>query len=62
MSIVKSNKTQDSRIFAVIPMKLKNKLILSAKKSGRTLTAELIARISHSLNEQEYIERMPDFS
>ena len=61
MPPVKRNKKHDSRIFAVIPLKLKNALMSSAKKSGRTLTTELIARIAHSLGEQEYIERMPDF-
>lgn len=58
--MIKRNKNNESRIFAVIPTKLKIKLINSAKKSGRTLTTELIARIAHSLNKQEYIERMPD--
>lgn len=60
MAPVKRNKNQESRIFAVVPMKLKNRLINSAKKSGRSLTTELIARIAHSLSEQECIERMPD--
>lgn len=58
----KQNKPQDSRIFAVIPLKLKTKLVISAKKSGRTLTTELIARISHSLTVQEFIEKMPEFN
>ena len=62
MSSLKRNKTKASRIFAVIPTVLKSQLVSSAKKSGRTLTTELIARLSHSLVEQEYIEKMPDYS
>lgn len=49
------------RLFARMPHKLKKMLSVSAKKSGRSLTAELVIRLSHSLNENEFIEKMHNF-
>lgn len=64
MAVLKGNKNNrnDARIFARMSVMLKNKLLSSAKKSGRSLSGELVVRIAHSLSENEYIERIPDFS
>ena len=58
----KKSEKNEVRLFARMPHKLKKMLSVSAKKSGRSLTAELVIRLSHSLNENKFIEKMPNFS
>ncbi|PIR10242.1 MAG: hypothetical protein COV52_09795 [Gammaproteobacteria bacterium CG11_big_fil_rev_8_21_14_0_20_46_22] len=61
-SLINSNlESRDSRIFARVPKALKKKLQTSSKKSGRNLTAELIVRLAHSLEEHEFIECIPEW-
>ena len=48
-------------IFARVPHTLKKRLQASSKKAGRNLTAELIIRLAHSLEEHEFIECIPEW-
>ncbi len=52
---------REGRIFARVPNTLKKRLQASSKKSGRNLTAELIVRLAHSLEEHEFIEYIPEW-
>jgi len=61
LSVSSNLKNRNGRIFARVPMGLKEKLIESSRKSGRNLTSELIIRIAHSLDEHDFIECIPEW-
>lgn len=58
IKMIKGNRKNEVRLFVRIPNNLKKMLSISAKKSGRSLTAELVIRLSCSLHENEFIEKI----
>lgn len=52
-------KTTDPKLAFRIPKKLKDSLDIAAKRTGRTINAEVILRLTKSLESDEFIPEVP---